>query len=114
MDRAPPVFADEALTAIRDYGWPGNVRELENVVQRLAAIVDAPKIRRVDLPAGLRAPAALPRSDGRGGGRTLAEVEAQHIAAVLAETDGNKTRAAEILGIDRKTLRLKLRRLGLE
>jgi DNA-binding NtrC family response regulator len=114
MGRTTPEFSDDALQAIRDYAWPGNVRELENVVHRLGAVVDAPEIHLADLPEPLRSPPALPRPARTRPSRTLAEVEAEHIAAALAENQGNKTRTAEVLGIDRKTLRLKLRRLGLE
>jgi DNA-binding NtrC family response regulator len=61
-----------------------------------------------DLPAHMRFSAA--RESGLN--RTLAEVEAEHIRNVLAGVDGNKSRAAEVLGIDRKTLRDKLKKLG--
>ena len=104
MNRPAPRFTDNALQAILHYNWPGNVRELENMVQRLMVVVDADLIDVADLPREMRG--ILPARTWTA--RTLAEVEAEHIARVLAEVEGNKTRAAEILGIDRKTLRLKL------
>ncbi len=99
-------FSDKALQSLRSYNWPGNVRELENVIQRLVVMTDGDLIEVPDLPELCRFSAL------RGGGftRTLAEVEAEYISNVLAEADGNKTRAAEILGIDRKTLREKLKK----
>jgi DNA-binding NtrC family response regulator len=82
------------------------VRELENLVQRLVVMSPGPRIDVADLPPLMRFTAGA----GAGLHRTLAEVEAEHIRAVLASVDGNKTRAAEILGIDRKTLREKLKK----
>jgi len=104
--RSPLRFSDKALQNLRSYNWPGNVRELENVIQRLVVMTDGDLIEVPDLPELCRFSAL------RGGGftRTLAEVEAEYISNVLAEVDGNKTRAAEILGIDRKTLREKLKK----
>ncbi|GAB6110657.1 sigma-54-dependent transcriptional regulator [Desulfomicrobium escambiense] len=109
MNREVPRLTDEALEAFRQYAWPGNVRELENLLQRLVIIGDGPVIDVTDLPESMRF--TITRS--RHGDKTLAEVEADHIRSVLARTGDNKTRAAEILGIDRKTLREKLKRLGL-
>jgi DNA-binding NtrC family response regulator len=107
LEKPPPRFSDDALRALKDYGWPGNVRELENLIQRLVVMADdAEPIDVADLPSPMRF--AAPR--GSGLDRTLAEVEAQHIRNVLAAVRDNKTRAAEILGIDRKTLRDKLAR----
>lgn len=105
MGKQEPQFSDRALQVLRDYHWPGNVRELENVIQRLVVMTDTNIIDAADLPSLMRFSAL------RGGGldRTLAEVEAEYIRNVLASVDGNRTRAAEILGIDRKTLREKLK-----
>lgn len=110
MHRTAPSLSDEALTALRDYGWPGNVRELENLIQRLVVIVDHDPIGIADLPDTMRF--CLPK-DGRVD-RSLAEVEREHIISVLAMVRNNKTRAAEILGINRKTLREKLKRMDIQ
>ncbi|HUI54029.1 MAG TPA: sigma-54 dependent transcriptional regulator [Bryobacteraceae bacterium] len=105
LGRPVPNFSDAALQVLRKYRWPGNVRELENVVQRLVVMADSDLIDVPDLPSLMRFSAL-----GRGGfDRTLAEVEAEYIRNVLASVNGNRTRAAEILGIDRKTLREKLK-----
>jgi DNA-binding NtrC family response regulator len=100
-----PAFSDAVLELLKGYHWPGNVRELENVVQRLVVMAESDRIDVPDLPSVMRF--SVPR--GTGAHRTLAEVEAEHIRSVLASTSGNKTRAAKILGIDRKTLREKLK-----
>jgi two-component system response regulator HydG len=101
-----PRFSDEALQVLRNYHWPGNVRELENVIQRLVIMTDGNLIEVPDLPSLMRFSALR----GEGFNRTLAEVETEYIRNVLASVEGNKTRASEILGIDRKTLREKLRK----
>jgi DNA-binding NtrC family response regulator len=100
-----PEFADAALRALKMHHWPGNVRELENLVHRLIVMTEGNRIDVPDLPSLMR------HNDLRGGAlrRSLAEVEREHIRNVLASVDGNKTRAATILGIDRKTLREKLK-----
>lgn len=107
LEKPPLRFTDDALRVIRDHDWPGNVRELENVIQRLVVMVESDDVIDVpDLPSLMRFSAPK----GSGLYRTLAEVEAEHIRSVLAAVHDNKTRAAEILGIDRKTLRDKISR----
>lgn len=105
LGKTLPRFSDDVLRILRGYHWPGNVRELQNLIQRLAVMTEGDVIKVTDLPSTMRFSA--PREAGLD--RTLAEVEAEHIRNVLASTDGNKVRAAEILGIDRKTLRQKLK-----
>ena len=108
VGKKPLRFSDKALDALRSYNWPGNVRELENVIQRLVVMTDGEFIEVPDLPSLMRFSALR----GTGFNRTLAEVEAEYIGNVLSSVNGNKTRAAEILGIDRKTLREKLKSVG--
>ena len=108
LGRPAPSFSDETLRRLAAYHWPGNVRELENLVQRLVLLAEGERIEPADLPATLRPALDLPRRLDR----SLAEHEADYIRAVLASVGGNKTRAAAILGIDRKTLRDKLGRQG--
>ncbi|HUW62506.1 MAG TPA: sigma-54 dependent transcriptional regulator [Candidatus Bathyarchaeia archaeon] len=104
LDQPTPSFSDRALQVLRNYEWPGNVRELENVVQRLVLMTEGSVIDAPDLPPLMRFSAL--RATGLD--RTLAEVEAEYIASVLASVGQNKSKAAKILGIDRKTLRQKL------
>jgi DNA-binding NtrC family response regulator len=105
-DRPVPRFTPEALRVLAEHSWPGNVRELENLLQRLVIMSDREEIRVPDLPSFMRF-SAEGRQVVR---RSLAEVEYEHMRRVLASVDGNKSRAAEILGITRKTLRERLRR----
>lgn len=105
LGKPAPGFSDNALQGLRNYDWPGNVRELENVIQRLVLMTDGDVIEVPDLPSLMRF-SALRKT---GFTRTLAEVEREYINNVLASVGGNKTQAANILGIDRKTLREKLK-----
>ena len=108
MGRPAPRFSDEALQVLCNYHWPGNVRELENLIQRAVVMFDREMIDVPDLPSAMRFTVA--RQAGLN--RTLAEVEAEHIRNVVASVGGNKSRAAQILGINRKTLREKLKATG--
>jgi len=103
-------FSENAISVLKNYHWPGNVRELENVVQRLVVMTEGDLIEVPDLPSLMRF-SALQKT---GLNRTLSEVEAEYIRNVLTSVGGNKTRAAEILGIDRKTLREKLSKIAKE
>jgi DNA-binding NtrC family response regulator len=105
LGRDAPVFTDDALHALARYSWPGNVRELENLVQRSLVMSDEDRIDVTDLPQPMR----FTVLQEHGLNRTLAEVEVEHIRNVLANVDDNKTKAARILGISRKTLRDKLK-----
>jgi transcriptional regulator with PAS, ATPase and Fis domain len=105
LGRGELRFSDAILASFLAYPWPGNVRELENIVQRLVVMADAELIDVPSLPVAMRFSAQQPSAVRR----TLAEVEAEHIRNVLASVGDNKTSAAKILGIDRKTLREKLK-----
>jgi DNA-binding NtrC family response regulator len=107
----------DAIDAMRGYRWPGNVRELKNVIERAFAFAENGVIGAADLD--LREDAIDDDSgapvDGRGGdGGTLAEMERELIVRTLKQTGGNKKRAAEILGIERRTLYNKARRFGID
>jgi two-component system response regulator HydG len=105
--RTPLRFTDDALDAMQNHNWPGNIRELENLIQRLVVICETDDVDISDLPPSMRF-SLKPRDNTL---KTLADVEAEHILTVLDNTGGNKSRAADILGIDRKTLREKLKRI---
>jgi two-component system response regulator HydG len=107
LSKPKPRFSENALHVLRSYHWPGNVRELENVIQRLVVMTEGDLIEVPDFPSLMRF-SALQKM---GLNRSLAEVEAEYIRNVLASLEGNKTKAAEILGIDRKTLREKLNKI---
>jgi two-component system, NtrC family, response regulator HydG len=104
--RPLPHFSDEAIRVLRSYSWPGNVRELQSVVERLVLMASHAEVDVADLPALMRFSVLRDHSPLR----TLADVETEYIEQVLAAAGGNQSRAAEILGIDRKTLREKRRR----
>lgn len=97
------VISDKVLAVLTRHSWPGNVRELENVIQRMI-IMSGDKIEMHDVPEYLKYPMPIEKD----GLRSLKEIEKAHILKVLAAVDNNKTRAAEILQIDRKTLRQKI------
>jgi len=99
-----PVYKEQALKMMRNYHWPGNIRELQNVVQRLIVLNDGSPIVAPDLPSLMRY-----NVDKSGGlNRTLEEVEYDYINNVMASVDNNKSKAAKILGVSRKTLYRKL------
>jgi DNA-binding NtrC family response regulator len=112
-----PRFGPEAMRALQAWTWPGNVRELENVVQRAALLSSQGPIGLEALPRHVLSPpgragleSALP---GTGEFPTLDEVIQHYVARVLEHTRGNRTRAAQILGISRRTiLRMAERRRG--
>ena len=100
-------FAPEALRKLADYSWPGNVRELQNVVQRAVLISDSPVVSPdyIILDSGLEKGAAQPSGFSL---MPLCEVEKMMIEKALSTVEGNRTRAAEVLGISVRTLRNKL------
>jgi DNA-binding NtrC family response regulator len=100
-------FSDRAIQALQNYYWPGNVRELENVIHRIAIMNDDKIIEVSDLPLLMRFSTLRKTALNK----TLAEVEKEYITNVLAGANGNKSKAAKILGIDRKTLRTKLNKI---
>ena len=101
-------LTESGMRALREFSWPGNVRQLQHLIERLTILSpDA----RIDEDAVDDAIAAA-ESKESGGGETLAETETDQIKRVLAATGGNKSRAAAILGIERKTLYRKLERMG--
>ena len=106
----------EVLEILVTHSWPGNVRELEHVVQRSivdsGSLCDAQSVRALLAPAGGQAE-SLAGAPGIGDDLTLKELETRHIEAVLRRCEGNRTRAAEILGIERKSLYRKAERLGI-
>jgi len=99
-------LTESGLKALKDFTWPGNVRQLQHLIERLTIL--APN-DRIDAESVQDAISAMEQKEG--GGETLAGTEADQIRRVLAATGGNKSRAAAILGIERKTLYRKLERM---
>jgi len=98
-------FSKEALRVLSEYSWPGNVRELQNVVRMALLMSSNDIIEPSDLPCDLIVEHEMP-------GHRLEEVEKEHILKVLKEVRGQKGKAAEILGLDPKTLYRKLLNYG--
>jgi len=103
----------DALRALESYPWPGNVRQLENVVERAAILCEDGYIRAADLHGKLLEHESDVIEMAGHDDLTLEEVERIYIERILQKTRGNKSRAAEILGINRKTLLEKRKKYGL-
>ncbi|TAL12879.1 MAG: sigma-54-dependent Fis family transcriptional regulator, partial [Nitrospirae bacterium] len=103
-------LSEGALALLMDYHWPGNVRELENVIERGVTLTREEKIGSEDLPQAVRGDSGDRHmiEEAAEKTRTLAEVERAYILRVMEKTAGNKYQAAQVLGIDRKTLYRKL------
>ncbi len=100
-------FSKEAMSVLSGYAWPGNVRELQNLVHRTLLLTPHEIIAECDLPADL--------TDCRkASSKRLADLEREHILDVLKEVKGQRKRAADILGIDPKTLYRKLIEYGVK
>ena len=114
----------DALEALKRCSWPGNVRELKNMLERATTFNDTGVIQLDELDfgegEGEPSPSAPPRDatalppQGLESTASLDQMEKEHIIKVLRETSGNKKRAAEILGIERRTLYNKAKRLGID
>ncbi|HKQ57774.1 MAG TPA: sigma-54 dependent transcriptional regulator [Candidatus Eisenbacteria bacterium] len=125
MGRPPARLHPSALQALAGYAWPGNVRELKNVIERVLLLEAEEEILAQHLPSEFGAAPASPGAgpEGRiptgdpfpmGVVRPLVQVEQMAIGHALAVCEGNKTRAAQLLGISRQTLRTKLNELKID
>jgi DNA-binding NtrC family response regulator len=107
LDKPVPQYSDQAMAVLKNYKWPGNVRELESVIHRLVLMIDE---KNIDV-AGLRSVMGNPGINAKHGHRSLEQVELEYIKKILDSVDNNRTQAAKILGIDRKTLREKIKKI---
>jgi DNA-binding NtrC family response regulator len=111
QNSAPLEIAPETLAFLTAYSWQGNVRELENTLERAIALARGAVLTIEDLPERIRRASGQTEailSAAKSKRLTLNELEQAYILEIMRETDGNKSRAAEILGLDRKTLYRKL------
>ncbi len=104
-------FTSAALEMLKNHSWPGNVRELENTVQRLAILAAKPLIDVDDIQGTTPLISSEPAESES---LLLSEMEKRHIQKALRLMQGHRSRTAAALGIDRKTLRQKMRRYGLD
>jgi len=111
---APATLADDTMHALMSYDWPGNVRELENALERAAVVAGGAEIAAEHLPQRVvEAPAPQLVSERPLPNPAMEVIERAYIEWVLQAEGGNKSRAAEVLGIDPSTLYRKLNRYGL-
>jgi two-component system, NtrC family, response regulator AtoC len=110
--RAEASVSPEALDLLCRHGWPGNVRELENAIERAVAVAKGNVVLPSDLPVEVYGGAQVAPAGIIEDRPTLGELEKRYIALVLGECGGNKKKAAEKLGIDRRTLYRALERSG--
>ena len=104
MNRQVTRISRTAMIQLQQQPWVGNVRELENAVERAMVVAQEPELREQDFIFKPQTPPAT--------GRSLDDIERAHILRTLDECNGNQSRAAEVLGIDRVTLHHKLKRYG--
>jgi len=113
LGRSGCTLSHEAMSALRHHSWPGNVRELENSIERALVLGRDDVLWPEDLPEAFRTHAPLRAGPAGAPLPPLSEVERDHILRTLREVRGNKTAAARLLGLDRKTLYRKLDTYGL-
>jgi transcriptional regulator with PAS, ATPase and Fis domain len=101
-------LTESGLKALEEYTWPGNVRQIQHMIERLCILAQDGRIDRAAVAAAIQS--MEPREQS---GDSLADTEKEQIRKVLSAAGGNKSRAAKILGIERKTLYRKLERMGL-
>jgi two-component system response regulator HydG len=97
-------FSREATARLFDYAWPGNVRELAHVVERCVLLADGPEVAEAELPAHIRVAAAAEPLPFRGEVLAMRELQRHYARWAFDQLGGHKTRTAERLGIDIKTL----------
>jgi DNA-binding NtrC family response regulator len=117
LGKAEPAIAPEAFQKLLDYSWPGNVRELQNTIEYAVVLARNDIIGIKELPAEIQLPSALqttPAPARRSGVASLDDMERETILQALAQTHGNKKKAAELLGIQRPTLYNKMKRYAIE
>lgn len=106
-------IAGEVMDLLMDYEFPGNIRELENIMERAVTLAAGPVIEVSHLPKDFQQPGFQVQRRPKKEFLTLEENEQEYITYILKQMNGNKTKAAEVLGIDRVSLWRKLKRLDL-
>jgi DNA-binding NtrC family response regulator len=114
LGRGGMRFSKGAMKLLLGYAWPGNVRELENTIERAAILAETDVVHSHDLPDKLRSNALPSGAEMDNGNVTLEDLEREHIKRVLGKVEGNKDRAAQMLGIHVSTLYRKMQRYRLD
>ena len=116
LDKSEPVIAPEAFQKLLDYAWPGNVRELQNAIEYAVVLARDNRISVKELPTEVQLPPMLQQKDrgNNGGVQSLEDMERDAIIQALAQTHGNKKKAAQVLGIQRPTLYNKMKRYAID
>lgn len=123
LGKPEPTITPDAFQKLLDYGWPGNVRELQNTIEYAVVLSRNDTIGVKELPAEVQLPSALQQTERaavaagakrNGGVPTLDDVERSTILQALAQSHGNKKKAAQLLGIQRPTLYNKMKRYAIE
>jgi two-component system response regulator PilR (NtrC family) len=114
LSRGGMRFSKGAMKLLLGYAWPGNVRELENTIERAAILAETDVVHSHDLPDKLRSNALPVGVEMDNGNVTLEDLEREHIKRVLGKVEGNKDRAAQMLGIHVSTLYRKMQRYRLD
>jgi len=102
------------MARLNDYLWPGNIRELRNCIENTVVFLDKPTIDVEDLPPNLQETDTSSDTFSMPVGQPLELIEKQYIQQTLMMVDGNRTKAAQLLGISRRTLQRKLKELGID
>ncbi len=118
LGKPEPDVSPDVFQKLLDYAWPGNVRELQNAIEYGVVLAQQGGIGVKELPTEIQLPPALQQAElgglPRKGVQTLDDLERQAILQALAESRGNKKKAAELLGIQRPTLYNKMKRYAIE
>ena len=113
-NRALPAISEEVRDALRNHSWPGNVRELQNCLERAVTLSRGDWMELDALPEAVRKavelPAAAEPQEEDGEPLSLRDLERRYVEHILRVNEGNKTAAARVLGVDRRTLRRMLQR----
>jgi DNA-binding NtrC family response regulator len=114
-DKPMTGISGEALRLLEEYEWPGNVREIENAIERAVLMESSRQITPESLPEKMARRSPMPTGDPDPLIlKSLEDMARSHVATVLEKTGGNRTKAADILGIDRTTLWRMMKKLGMK
>jgi DNA-binding NtrC family response regulator len=112
-NKSPLKISPQTITLLQRYSWPGNIRQLRNVIEGMVVMATTDEITPENLPDQIRQITDKEQFIKIRSGSSLSETEKQLIESTLIATEGNKAKAARILGIGRKTLYRKMKEYGI-